>query len=46
MSTTETANKNNNNNDDANDEEQASHVEAAAVHVQAGHMDDTIPGCK
>jgi hypothetical protein len=26
------------------EEEEQSHVEAAAVHVQAGHFDDTIPG--
>ncbi|CAB9527211.1 Insulin-degrading enzyme [Seminavis robusta] len=39
VSTTETTSK-----DEDEEEEEQSHVEAAAVHVQAGHFDDTIPG--
>ena len=30
--------------DTTDGKEEQSHVEAAAVHVQAGHFDDTIPG--
>lgn len=40
VSTTETTS--NDEEDDSGDD--VSHVEAAAVHVQAGHFDDTIPG--
>ena len=41
VSTTETSSSAS---DDDNAEETLSHVEAASVHVQAGHFDDTIPG--
>ena len=39
VSTTETTSP-----EERESEEDLSHVEAAAVHVQAGHFDDTIPG--
>lgn len=33
-----------NDDEDDNDDESSAKVEAAAIHVQAGHFDDTIPG--
>lgn len=44
VSTTETTSKDQDDPTSSGSKEAISHVEAAAVHVQAGHFDDTMPG--